>query len=106
MSPASSNSDNEETELRFNLKRRPGRPVPIPPGSGASHAHEHERPDGSTIVILRDSRGKIMRGSPLHSLRENPVGREPRTSASVARAALGLPSAPAERNLRRKERTR
>lgn len=92
--------------MRFNLKRRPGRPIDPPPGSGATFAHEHERPDGSTCIVLRDSRGKIMRGSPLHSLRENPVGREPRDAESTVRLALGLSSASGERVHRFKARHR
>jgi len=93
---------NEETELRFNLCRSRGRPVPVPAGSGAGYAHEHTRPDGTTFIVLRDQRGKLMRGARLCDLRaEGLVGREPTTAESVVRAALSLPSRRTESNRRR-----
>lgn len=83
---------------RFNLARRTGRPVDPP--AGASYAHEHTRPDGTAVVIARDGRGKLMRGSRLCDLREHSVGREPVNAPSVTRAALGIGSEWTERRRR------
>ena len=76
---------------KFKVAPRVGRPITPPPGAG--FAHEHLRPDGGRVVIARDIRGKILPGSRLCDLRVDDLnGGEARNPASVARAALGLPS--------------
>lgn len=87
--------------MKFKNPIRRGRPVEPP--AGASYAHEHVAADGTKVLVLRDARGHVLPGSRLHLLRDGESGVEPRKPASVARAALGLPSYATEWERRRKE---
>lgn len=77
--------------MKLRVPPQPGRRVDPPAGAG--FAHEHVRADGTTIVVLRDQRGRLLPGNRLVDLRvAGTSGNEARNPDSVARAALGLPS--------------